>query len=87
VEDHSNRLVRTFTGNLTKMLSQMPGSFRPSSTEGGAVQDSSSRTAAGAGAHRAVGAAANGDGSKLGEWSASRLMQVGVFAWQCVAVQ
>jgi hypothetical protein len=29
VEDHSKQLVRTFTGNLTKMLSQLPGSYRP----------------------------------------------------------
>jgi hypothetical protein len=78
--------VRTFTGNLTKMLSIMPGSFRPSSTEGGAVQDSS-RTAAGAGSHRVVGTAANGCGSKLGEWSASRLMQVGACVCSCAAAQ
>lgn len=76
MEDHSNQLVRTFTGNLTKMLSVMPGSFtRPMiGSEGGAIH-SSSASAAG-GSSGAAGAGAAGPATRAGEWSASRLMQV-----------
>jgi hypothetical protein len=70
VEDHSNHLVRTFTGNLTKMLSQMPGTFsKLGSSEPGAAHGSSAAAAGGS----------NGAGpsTRSGEWSATRLMQVG----------
>jgi hypothetical protein len=80
VEDHSNQLVRTFTGNLTKMLSVMPGSFtRPmAASEGGAL---AGRSAAAAGASGAEAGAGDGPAARTGEWSASRLMQVRMPCW------
>jgi hypothetical protein len=87
VEDHSNQLVRTFTGNLTKMLSQMPGSFKPGAAEGSAAQGS--RDAAAANGSSMNGGMASGNsgsasGTKPGEWSATRLVQVCPSAAACV---
>jgi hypothetical protein len=88
VEDHGNQLVRTFTGNLTKMLASAGGVLHPhasiarpgkSATDGG-LHPLGSR-AGGAGA--AVGSSAGAAGvdshacglSGPGDWSAGRLMQ------------
>lgn len=76
VEDHSNQLVRTFTGNLTKMLSQMPGSLgKLAAGEAGAAHGSRAATA---GSSSGAGAAAGR------EWSATRLMQVRCWAHACM---
>lgn len=78
VEDHSNQLVRTFTGNLTKMLSQMPTSLRASgSSEGEAARGSSTATKAGGAAGGAADGGQAASQSTGGDWSATRLMQVG----------
>ncbi|WIA08349.1 hypothetical protein OEZ85_007789 [Tetradesmus obliquus] len=86
VEDHGNQLVRTFTGNLTKMLANASGVLHPhssiarpgkSATDGGLHP--LGRRAGGAGA--AVGSSAGAAGmdsrgaSGPGDWSANRLMQ------------
>lgn len=59
MEDHSNQLVRTFTGNLTKMLSQMPTSFKVAGfSEGGAAGSNGAAAATPLPAGGAGGAAA-----------------------------
>lgn len=70
VEDHSNQLVRTFTGNLTKMLSIMPGSL------GKLAAGEAGRAATAGGSIGAAAAAGR-------EWSATRLMQVRCWAQTC----
>jgi hypothetical protein len=87
VEDHGNQLVRTFTGNLTKMLASASGVLHPhasiarpgkSATDGG-LHPLVGRRPGGVGA--AVGSSAGTAGldsrapSAAGDWSASRLMQ------------
>jgi hypothetical protein len=89
VEDHGNQLVRTFTGNLTKMLASAGGVLHPhtsiarpgkSATDGG-LHPLVPRQPGGAGAAvgSSAGAGAAGiDGrgpSAAGDWGASRLMQ------------
>jgi len=76
VEDHSNQLVRTFTGNLTKMLSQMPTSLRPGSSEPDASRGGRAATKAGSsGAATAANGLQAASQSSGGDWSATRLMQ------------
>jgi hypothetical protein len=83
VEDHSNQLVRTFTGNLTKMLSHVPAPFKAGLSENGAAGSGSSNSALAATA-AAAAAAARAPPGRLGgsaggvappEWTATRLMQ------------
>lgn len=80
VEDHGNQLVRTFTGNLTKMLSAAGTGFRRSSGGGGggAHPLSSAPVCREGKAATDGGAAAQLQAdvqSVVSDWAANRLMQ------------
>jgi hypothetical protein len=87
VEDHGNQLVRTFTGNLTKMLASAGGVLHPhtsiarpgKSATGGGLHPLVPRQPGSVGAAVDSSAGAAGMDSRgpsaAGDWSANRLMQ------------
>lgn len=82
MEDHGNQLVRTFTGNLTKMLATAQSVLHPhasiarpgkAATDGGAAPVRASRAAGGTASAGGAGQESRGSGG--GDWSTSRLVQ------------